>query len=264
MKISILSIFCLFFLSCSLFEYHPYDGKTDAVKDINKTNIARIVQATEGKDTLRFIMMGDSQRWYDETEDFVSHVNSQEPVDFVIHGGDISDFGLVKEFTWIHDIMSKLTAPYVAIIGNHDIIGNGDKVFKSMYGDENFSFIASDVKFVCLNTNSLEYEGTHPVPDLNYMLKELTDSLDHERTIVAMHAPPDSEQMNSGMGFTMQQYIKRFKGLMFCLNAHNHNTQIRDIFNDGVLYYGCTAMKKRGYFVFEITKDSYSYEEMFF
>ena len=38
--------------------------------------------------------MGDSQRWYDETADFVSHLNKRDDIDFVIHGGDVSDFGV--------------------------------------------------------------------------------------------------------------------------------------------------------------------------
>lgn len=85
--------------SCSLVEYHPYDDINDLATDINQTTINNIIQESDQRDTLRFIMMGDSQRWYNETEDFVRHVNSQEPIDFVIHGGDISDFGMAKEFT---------------------------------------------------------------------------------------------------------------------------------------------------------------------
>lgn len=45
--------------------------------------------------------MGDSLRWYNEAEDFVTVLNKRNDVDFVIHGGDISDFGLTKEFMWV-------------------------------------------------------------------------------------------------------------------------------------------------------------------
>ena len=38
--------------------------------------------------------MGDSQRWYDETLDFVGEINKRDDIDFVIHGGDMSDFGV--------------------------------------------------------------------------------------------------------------------------------------------------------------------------
>ena len=71
--------------------------------------------------------MGDSQRWYDETEDFVKEINKRNDIDFVIHGGDMSDFGLTKEFLWQRDIMNGLNVPYVALIGNHDCLGTGSR-----------------------------------------------------------------------------------------------------------------------------------------
>ena len=52
--------------------------------------------------------MGDSQRWYDATEDFVKEINKRDDIDFVIHGGDMSDFGVTKEFLWQRDIMNGL------------------------------------------------------------------------------------------------------------------------------------------------------------
>lgn len=264
MKIKLLYSLLLTLSSCGLIEYHPYDGRVDSVHDINKANIEQIIKESEGKETLRFILMGDSQRWYDETEDFVKHANSQKDIDFVIHGGDITDFGMASEFAWIHGTMSKLKAPYFAIIGNHDILGNGADVYREMYGDENFSFIAMGIKFLCLNTNSLEYKIPYPVPDLGFIKEELTNSDKHDRTIVAMHAAPKSEQMDLDVAFTMHQEIKKFKGLMFCLNAHDHSTRIREIYDDGVLYFGCAAVIKRSYLLFEINLNGYSYEEVFF
>ena len=53
----------------------------------------------------------------DETEDFVKEINKRNDIDFVIHGGDMSDFGLTKEFLWQRDIMNGLNVPYVALIG---------------------------------------------------------------------------------------------------------------------------------------------------
>ena len=55
--------------------------------------------------------MGDSQRWYDETLDFVGEINKRDDIDFVIHGGDMSDFGVTDEFLWQRDIMNKLRVP---------------------------------------------------------------------------------------------------------------------------------------------------------
>ena len=86
-------IFVMAFLgACDMIEYHPYDVRIHGETDMNRKNIPRIEAACAGKDTVRFALMGDTQRFYDETEDFVAHLNGRNDVDFVIHGGDVSDF----------------------------------------------------------------------------------------------------------------------------------------------------------------------------
>lgn len=83
---------CLLLAGCDLIDYHPYDVRISGETDVNAHNIEQIEAKCKGKTTIRFITMGDSQRWYDETEDFVKEVNKRDDIDFVIHGGDMSDF----------------------------------------------------------------------------------------------------------------------------------------------------------------------------
>ena len=149
---------CLLVSGCDLIDYHPYDVDIKGERDINAKNIQKIEAKCLGKSTIRFIAMGDSQRWYDETVDFVNAVNERDDIDFVVHGGDFSDFGLTDEFLWQRDIMNKLKVPYVGLIGNHDCLGTGEDAFRQIFGDTNFSFIAGGVKFVCLNSDAMEYD----------------------------------------------------------------------------------------------------------
>ncbi len=258
--------FLFLFSGCELFDYHPYDGRLiNAERDVNSKNILRIEAACQNKDTIRFVMMGDTQGHFDETEKFVKHVNKRNDIDYVIHGGDMADFGLKKEFQWNHEIMSKLNVPYVALIGNHDIIGNGDDVYREMYGDENFSFIAGDIKFVCLNTNAIEYDYSYPVPDFTFIKNEIDDiSRPYSRTVVVMHAPPGNEQFNNNVKDVFHEYILRFPSLQFCLHAHVHAILVEDIFDDGMIYYGCSNIAKRNYLLFTLTPDHYEYEVVYF
>lgn len=248
--------------ACSLIDYHPYDGKIDSdiETNINAINIERIESACRHKETFRFILTGDTQRSYDETDDFVNSINKQDSIDFIIHGGDYSEFGMKKEFEWAVSILSKLKIPYVGLIGNHDIIGNGDNVYGKIFGNENFSFIASDVKFVCLNTNAIEYDYSHPVPDFNYIKSQLEESTSHQRTVVVMHAPPGNEQFDNNVKDVFQLYIRQFPSLLFCLHAHTHTVSVQNLFNDGILYYGCSNIGKRNYLLFTVTPENYTYE----
>ena len=79
---------CLLLAGCDLIDYHPYDGRISYKedKDINETNIFKIQNTCQNKDTIRFAFTGDTQRWLDETNDFVKHINQQDSIDFVIHG----------------------------------------------------------------------------------------------------------------------------------------------------------------------------------
>lgn len=246
---------------CELIEYHPYDVRINGERAINPKNIEKIERACENKDTIRFVWMGDSQRWYDETEKFVGHINRRSDIDFVLHGGDIADFGMTKEFEWIRDIMAKLTIPYVALIGNHDIIGNGKEVFKRIFGDENFSFIVARTKFLCLNTNALEYDYSHPTPDFSFIKNENDkDQADFDRTIAVMHVKPFDDQFDNNVADLFHEQLLKFPNLMFCLHAHNHRLEITDVFDDGIIYYGCDCMKNRSYFLFTLTPNGYEYE----
>lgn len=261
LKINRLAIIALLFMSsCDLIDYHPYDLRTD-VMTINADNISRIEKNTQDKDTIRFAFIGDTQRALNETEEFVNLINQNDSIDFIIHGGDLTDFGLKKEYEWSVDILSKLNKPYVALIGNHDIIANGDLVFRKIFGNDNFSFRTKNIFFLCLNTNALEYDYSNPTPNFSFIRgqKEKLPE-DIKQTIVVMHAPPGDEQFNNDIKEVFHEKIKEFPSLEFCLHAHTHNFSTRDLFNDGVFYYGCDNLAKKTYMIFTITPNSYSYE----
>lgn len=258
-------LFSLLFSACDLIDYHPYDVHITGERDVNARKIEQIEAKCKDKTTIRFVTMGDSQRWYDETNDFVKAINKRDDIDFVIHGGDMSDFGLTKEFLWQRDIMNKLKVPYVALIGNHDCLGTGEETYKAVFGPTNFSFIAGNVKFVCLNTNALEYNYSEPIPDFDFMEEQLTDRKDEfEKTVISMHAHPYSDVFNDNVAKVFQYYVTRFPGLQFCTAAHDHGFNDRVFFDDGVHYVTSDCMKSRSYLVFTITPEGNGYELVFF
>jgi|WetSurMetagenome_2_1015567.scaffolds.fasta_scaffold93348_2 predicted MPP superfamily phosphohydrolase len=260
--ISISYLFLVFNItSCEMIEYHPYDVENiGKPSDLNQENINLLLAKDDSSDTIKFVFMGDTQRFYDETIDFVNSVNKRNDIDFVIHGGDITDFGMSKEYTWINDIMKNLRVPYVALIGNHDIVGHGKDVYRKFYGDFNFSFVFRKTRFICLNTNALEFDYSTPVPDFDFMLRYLDDSTDIRQTVVAMHAPPLGDEFNNNAALMFNYIIERYKNLKFCLHAHDHILMGTDYFNNGIIYYGCDDISGRSYLLFTLVGDSYSYQ----
>ena len=259
-------LFSGWLVGCDLIDYHPYDGRLDSglPKRINTAQIARIEAACQEKDTLRFLFIGDTQRAYDEMEAFVSQANGRNDIDFVIHGGDYTEFGMTKEFEWAVERLNKLRVPYVGLIGNHDILGNGHEVYAELFGKENFSFQAGNVHFVCLNTNAIEYDHSHPVPDFGFLSEQIALADSTQRTLFVMHAPPGDDQFDNNVAEPFEYYLQRFPSPLCCLHAHTHTFSIQEPFQDGLIYYGCPNMGKRSYLLFTITPEDYSYEKVDF
>ena len=251
-------------LGCQV-EYHPYDTRIDGETGINARNIARIEAACAGKRMIRFAVISDTQRWYDETRDAVRALNRRTDLDFVLHTGDMADFGMKAEFERQRDLLNDLRVPYVCIIGNHDCLATGEAVFHRIFGAFNFALTTGNVRFVCLNTNALEFDHTESVPNFEFLENELAQfPAAAEKTVVAMHAKPYSEQFDNGVAKIFQRYLRQFPGLQFCVNGHGHNFAIDDVFGDGVLYYECDNVAKKTYLLFTLNDDGYEQERIAF
>jgi predicted phosphodiesterase len=249
--------------ACDMFEAHPYDGHIDGETGINAKNIRRIEKNLAGRKEFRFAMISDTQRWYDATEDAVKAINARGDIDFVVHGGDQSDFGATHEFEMQRDILNKLDIPYVIVLGNHDCLGTGEDTYKAIYGDINFAFTAGNVRFICLNTNALEYDYSEPVPDFTFLDTEAATVPEGvEKTIALMHVQPGNLIFNNNVSKLFEYCLWQFPNPQFCLYGHDHRLAVDDLFDDGLLYYQCPNIDKRIYLVFTIHEgeNDYDYE----
>ena len=256
---------CLLLAGCDMIDYHPYDVRISGETNVNAHNIEEIEARCLGKDTLRIVTMSDSQRWYDETEDFVEHLNQRNDIDFVIHGGDMSDFGVTNEFLWQRDIMNKLNTPYVTLIGNHDCLGTGEEAYRAIFGNPNFSFIAGRVKFVCLNTNALENDYSQPIPDFEFLENEIHNRRNEfDKTVISMHVRPYADQFNNNVARVFERYVIEFPGIQFCTAGHEHHLFEEELFEDGIMYYMSDCMKHRNYYIFTVTPEGYEREVVYY
>lgn len=273
-------------LSCDNLEYHPYGADIDGAVSLNTTYISQITERTDGL-PIKFAFLSDTQGCYDDLRDAVKIIAVMSDIDFVVHGGDLTDFGLPKEFIWCRDLMERLGKPYFAVIGNHDCLGNGEQTFRYMFGEKNFSFNVAGVHFLCLNTNALEYDYSEPVPDFEFISSDAEavaalnvsqpESVTH--TVIVMHSRPGDEQFNNNVAKPFMHYLTLFPGLGpdddvfgdeagttfagtrrrgFCINGHNHNNAVHNYDNQGILFHQCANIGKRSFMI--VTIDSESYE----
>lgn len=255
----------LLLASCDdLFQYNPNEETLlDRDKDLTAKNIEKISRIPVS-DTTRFILMGDSQRWYDECEEFVRSANQQKGISFVLHAGDISDFGLTQEFKWVNEIMTRLKYPYVTVIGNHDIVANGSDTYRAMFGPLNYTFGFGRDKFIFINTNSREYAFDGSVPDIAWLKAQLADNPDKKNTIVVAHVPPFDADFDKNLEKPYTQALADDPTVKFSLYGHQHRFYEGQFYDDGVNYHLTTSMGARGYLVISTWEGGYNVKRVEF
>lgn len=256
----VLSFFSL--TSCKKYiEYSPNDVRFDASeKNLNEKNIARLRPAPV--DSFKFIVIGDTQRFYDELNDFVNAVNQRNDIAFIIINGDITDFGQAKEYEWINRELKKLKQPYIAVIGNHDMLANGRLAFQQMFGPDNFSFSYGNSKFICLNSCSREYGFNGRVPDLNWLQNQLTDLSGYASGFVISHVPPFHEDFDKNLSEKYNALLAQTNKVPLSIHGHTHQYADAWPYGKPVEYLVVASINKRHYSVVTVRNDKYEMQSM--
>ena len=299
----ILFLFLCILTGCDQFRYHPYENVDNIATQLTEKNVSMIEKNGRGLDTIRFAFISDTQRNYDDTRKAVDYLNSCTELDFVLHGGDLTDFGLTEEFRWMTKELCRLKHPWLTVIGNHDFLGTGEHQYRTIYGPYNYSLNVGHLHLVCLNTNSREQEYSIPVPDFHFLeddIKEVQeineqhpDSITH--TVLMMHSCPGDEQFNNNVAIPFMVYVRQYPGLEkeasvfteadieswdiseedkkaivgtfrygFVINGHKHHHDLIQALNYNCLFYGIPHIGEREIFYFTITPDGFTYEVKYF
>jgi len=243
---------------CNIIEFSPNDHRVpDEFTDLNQKNLTRLLaKPLPAGDTLRFVFTGDSQRFYDQAEDLVKAINEREKnVQFVLVAGDISDFSLAREMKWVDQQLRKLNVPYLTVVGNHDLNGNGRPTFEHIYGALDYSFVYGDTKFILIDTNSREYNFNGQIPDMGWLNAQLANTEGARRQIVMMHVPPDNEDFDPALVSPFANSLARTPNLVCAMNGHNHAYRIGPLYNDGVTYVNSDAFSEKHYMVVTVWGD---------
>jgi 3',5'-cyclic-AMP phosphodiesterase len=244
-----------------IFEYSPYviDFEEENT-DVNQSNIEKLSRISNNN-TIRIGFTGDTHRKFDELDNFVIAVNElKNPVDFVIHVGDIADFGLPKQYEWGNSILRNLNYPYFVCLGNHDLVGNGGAVYNEMFGEYNFSFIYSDTKFIFVNTNCREFSFNGNVPSINWLDAQLVPANDFTNAIVIFHVPPMDADFDSQLEDDFHNSIAKYSNVLFTIHGHLHHHEIYTPYSDGIIYVNVFGIEHNKFNVIEILDGKFEIE----
>ena len=127
----------------------------------------------------------------------VDDINANPDIEFVIHTGDVTEFGSDKELYLAKQILDKLTKPYYIVPGNHDSkwSESGCNTFVKVFGSECFSVEKNGFLFVGLASgpNMRMSPGQIPREHLQFLKSVLEKNKKKQLPIISVnHYPLDS------------------------------------------------------------------------
>lgn len=249
--------------ACELFPFSPHQvWLNESQQDLTRKNLQHI-KALPPRESFKFAVLGDVQQYLTEARDAIPVLNRQEDIEFVIQVGDITDFGFAKEFLWTHQILARLKAPLLVVIGNHDLLSNGKAIYKKMYGPTDFAFLYGRTKFVLLDTNSREYGFNGRIPDLGWLESQLEMDGSWDRAVVVSHVPPTNPDFDPDLAEKFAATLRR-NGVVLSLHGHVHDFSDRLPFDDGVRYVTADSVSGRNFLVISVGPDKLDVDRIFY
>lgn len=263
-KIALLLNVFLLFACEDMFDYSPYTiDFSNENRNVNQRNIEKLY-AGENDDTISIAFTGDTHRFFDETELFVNAVNKNHAIDFVIHVGDIADFGLPKQYLWGNLYLLKLNVPYFVVIGNHDLVGNGSQAYQEMFGVLNYIFIYNRIKFIFINTNSREFKFNGNVPDIQWLDNQLQPNIDFTKAVVIFHVPPANGDFDASLKEAFQNALAHYNNVLFTVHGHLHHHEIYKPYADSIPFVNVFGVEHLKYNSIKISNNQFEVETIEF
>lgn len=183
-------------------------------KNLTQKHLNKLTQKDPGEPgVVRFALLGDTQAVPEAYDDVMDRLSKREDLDFALIAGDLTDMGLQIEWTLFEIILNRMKFPVLTVVGNHDGLNHGKKIYKKTFGPLNYSFTFKGQKIVMWNNNGFEWKDI----DIEWLETEAI-----ENSIVVSHQPPNSGSLPQEIE---ERWAKIRPRLTMSLHAHVHAEQ---------------------------------------
>ncbi len=227
--------------------------------------LSNIISAQDISRPIRFAFLTDTHlaigsHAVEDLRRCIDDINGQDALDFVIFGGDITNFGADAELALAKRMLDSLCYPYWVVAGNHDAkwSESGCNTFKNVFGYEHFEFEAGGWRFLGCNSGPDMRMAPALLPRESM---EWLEGLEPGRkSIFINHYPQDTSVLNY---FDVTRTLKR-AGVQLEIGGHWHRNCIMNY--DGLPAVLCRSTltdRKRvpGYNIVKLYPDSVSISE---
>lgn len=229
-------------LSCR-FTLSPYEAETPKLL-LNEANMQKILlEEPQAPPDFKIALISDTHNYYDDLDDQIKKINTNGPYAFVVVLGDLTNQGLLEEFKKTKSLLDDLNFPYLTVVGNHDLLSNGNEIFDKMFGPHDFSLIYKNAEFIFFNNNNWEAGG--PVPNTIFIESKLMASISPVKILLAHVSPDDKDRFSETEIESFKTRLTTY-GVDYIINGHNHNPAVGSFSSSTQITVG--APSKRAYF----------------
>ncbi|WP_447641832.1 MULTISPECIES: outer membrane protein assembly factor BamB family protein [Chitinophagaceae] len=153
----------------------------------------------------------------------VADINKDTSIRFVVHTGDVTEFGADSEIRLAKQILDSLNKPYYIIPGNHDAnwSESGSNTFKKIFGAETFAFRYGGYLFVGTGSGPNMRMGPGQIPRENILwLDSVLSTVQniHLPTVFLNHYPQNADLNN---WFEVTDLLRK-RDTRIILHGHGH------------------------------------------
>lgn len=217
----------------------------------------------------RFALVTDThvgtETGQEDLERTVADINGQQDIAFVIFSGDVTEFGSDDELRLAKSVISKLNKPWHIIPGNHDTkwSESGCNTFRTVFGDETFSFEHKGYWFIGTNCGPNMRMGPGQVPRENivWLDAQLKQQSDRQKPVIYINHYPQDSSLNNWFDVLDRLRDRNVKA-MLC--GHGHVNRAYNF--EGIPGIMCRSNLRAkaaigGYNIVSVTADSLVFNE---
>lgn len=196
----------------------------------------------------------------------IDDINGQKEIEFVLFGGDITEFGADREIVLAKSLMDRLDVPYYTLAGNHDAkwSESGCNTFKEVFGYETIDFEKEGIRFLGCNSGPNMRMAPALMPHETLVwLDSISNAIPRNQPVIFVnHYPQDTSMLNY---FQVMNALKK-TNIQVVMGGHWHNnTKLTYMGVDGMLGRSPDPNKKRetGYNVVTVADGKFSVSEKY-
>lgn len=236
---------------CGAPQYSPWQSNPPSY-DLTAKHLGWLATQDAGQEVFTLAVIGDPQAVVGSLDRAIEIINYRSDVDFTVIVGDLTDRGLLQEFIWVDRTIAKSQKPVLTIVGNHDGLSNGKKLYQQMFGPVNYTFFYKDVKFVMWNNNGYEWQV-----DVDWLDNEVRS---YHRVIVIAHQPPRDGALSEDQERQWER-IRQYPNLIASIHGHVHRFDFK---KEGSLpIYTVDRVTNAHYGTVSVSKDQVVFENCF-